>query len=391
MNKMLRVFVISSWYPTRVNPTLGNFNEKFAEAAALYHETIALHVCGDTSMKQKNELTSTTKDGVKTHVYYFRKRAGESMWDKLITWYKYMLYYHKLYKFAIKTYGKPHVVHLNILYPAGIIALLIRMLHGVPYVVSENWTGYLPAHKVHRNAAVRLLTRLIARKSAALLPVTDNLKQAMIAQGFKSKYQIVPNVTDTQYFYPAENRGAHDIKTILHVSSLVDDHKNITGILDVMARLWAVRKDFELHIVGDGDAAPHIAKAQQLGLFGTCVRFSGTMTPQEIAASMRQSDFFLLFSNYENLPCVIVEAFASGLPVVSTTAGGIAEHLTPDKGILLEPRDEHALFEACNTMLDTCRGYNQTMLHNYALEQFSYSSVGRKLGEIYINVSLVNN
>ena len=55
-NKKLNILFLSSWYPNRVLPTLGNFVQKHAEAVALYEHVIALYVCSDANNKQKFEV-----------------------------------------------------------------------------------------------------------------------------------------------------------------------------------------------------------------------------------------------------------------------------------------------------------------------------------------------
>jgi glycosyltransferase involved in cell wall biosynthesis len=101
---------------------------------------------------------------------------------------------------------------------------------------------------------------------------------------------------------------------------------------------------------------------------------------------MKESAFLLLFSNFENLPCVIVEAFAAGIPVVSTNVGGIKEHVDKSKGILINKGDEFALFEAINSMLDNKNSYIKSELADYAVANFSYNVVGKKYHDIYQKV-----
>ncbi|MDD3877428.1 MAG: glycosyltransferase [Bacteroidales bacterium] len=383
MTNQLKVLVLSSWYPTRVNATLGNFNEKFSEAIALYNQVEVIHVAADSNMREKIEYVLSENNTIKTHQYYFRKKEKENYIDKIIKAFRFFNIYRVAVSNFIKKEGKPNVVHLNILFPVGIIALFIRFRYGIPYVITENWTGYLPATRAKQNIFSLWISRRIALNASALLPVTLDLKKAMLHLGFYNNYFIVPNVTDIQHFNIEQTQNPRDKKIILHVSSLLDAHKNISGILNVVKQLSEIRSDFELHIVGDGDASSHIQKAKELNLLNNYVFFFGTMSTKEIAEKMKNADFFILFSNYENLPCVIVEAFASGLPVVSSTAGGIAEHLTPDKGLLMEPRDEKGLLALCNKMLDTFQTYDKIKLHQYALDNFSYESVGKKFTEIY--------
>ncbi len=385
MEQQLSVLIISGWYPNRTNPTLGNFNEKFAQSTALFNKVDVIHVVADPEMNFPVEYIDQEGDGVHAHYVYFRKRKHESVVDKVIKKLKYFWYYHKAFRrLKMRNGHKPNLVHVHVLYPAGLFALFLKWIYGIPYVVTEHWTGYLQQSFVKQPLMVRWLSRLVSRSASILVPVTSNLQQAMMEQGFRNKYQIVPNVVDARFFHPALSADTKkSVKRILHISSLKDDHKNIRGILRVIKQLSLLRNDFELNIVGDGDASPHIQYSGELQIYGSFVHFHGEMSPLQIAEIMRESDFFLLFSRYENLPCVLVEAFASGLPVVSSNVGGIEEHLTPDKGMLVASEDETALYAALNTMLDTYATYDRQALHTYALAHFSYHEVGKKLDKLY--------
>jgi L-malate glycosyltransferase len=385
-DKRHRILFLSSWYPNRLNPTDGNFNEKFAEAAAIYNDVAAIHVVADKDARAPLETDFYTRGGVKTYIWYFRKSNSGSLLSKLINGFKYLKYYLEAYRLTRKECGKPQLLHLNVLFPAGVVAFLFRWFFALPYVISEHWTGYLPANKVKQPEPVKWLSRLIARNASAIMPVTHNLKEAMILRGFDNRYVVVPNVVDVKYFYPLQKKEITGKKVILHVSHLKDDHKNVSGILRAIKKLSEKRNDFELKIVGDGDLKPHINYSKELGLNSDVVSFHGTMSTQEIAETMRHSDLFVLFSNYENLPCVIIEAFAAGLPVISTDVGGIREHLTPDKGRLITPKDESQLHDTIETLLDNLTSYHKEALHKYASENFSYERIGERFTQIYRSV-----
>jgi len=160
----------------------------------------------------------------------------------------------------------------------------------------------------------------------------------------------------------------------------------MTGILNVMNKLSRIRKDFSLHIISDGNQQPFIEKAMQLSLNDKFVFFHGAKKTMEVAEMMKRSDFLLLFSNYENLPCVIVEAYSCGLPVVSTDVGGISEHLTEKHGLLIKPGDEEALLHTLENMLDHVHEYDREFLHEYAEKNFSYENVGKKYFDVYSEI-----
>ena len=57
------------------------------------------------------------------------------------------------------------------------------------------------------------------------------------------------------------------------------------------------------------------------------IQIESKKTHDEIAIAMQQADCFVLFSNIENLPLVIIESMACGLPIITTDVGGISEHM----------------------------------------------------------------
>ena len=128
------------------------------------------------------------------------------------------------------------------------------------------------------------------------------------------------------------------------------------------------------------------ALAEKLGLLNTFVFFIGMKLKNELAQILRDADFFVLFSNYENLPCVLIESLACGIPVITTNTGGITEHISKEMGIVIEPKDELALESAINTMLDNHQKYDSSYLNKYAADHFSYRTVGLQFQKIYNTV-----
>ncbi|MFY9310421.1 MAG: glycosyltransferase [Bacteroidia bacterium] len=385
----LTVLFLSSWYPSRVMPTLGNFVQKHAEAVAIHSNVIALFACSDSGCKQPFEVVESTINNVYTvNVYY--KKVEHSI--PFIAQFQKLSRYLKAYKLGLETVEKKartiDVIHHNILYPAGIIAWYLKKTKGIPYVVSEHWTGYLAYKKTKINAFQKWVSKVVARNADLVLPVSEDLENAMKQQGLSANYEIVYNVTDTRLFYPSGDKPAERKIKFLHISTLDDAHKNISGMLEAVAALYTQRQDFEFWFVGDGDATPHIHTAKKLGIYNSVAFFDGTKTTQEVAELMRHSDCFVLFSNYENLPCVLIEAMASGLPVISSWVGGIPEHITEDFGLLVPPADIQALVSALAEMLEAIRQkkYDKKLLNDYARAYFSYESVSQRIHEVYRQV-----
>jgi glycosyltransferase involved in cell wall biosynthesis len=105
-----------------------------------------------------------------------------------------------------------------------------------------------------------------------------------------------------------------------------------------------------------------------------------------VAQAYQEADFLVMFSNYENLPCVIVEAFASGVPVLSTNVGGIPEILSTKRGIMIHPGDEDALLQGMNSLLDHSNEYNHEAIRAYAIEHFAAQNIGQQIFDVYQTV-----
>lgn len=128
--------------------------------------------------------------------------------------------------------------------------------------------------------------------------------------------------------------------------------KGVPVLLEAFARCHAVFPDARLTLIGDGPARPALeARARDLGL-GDAVRFAGYLGQEEVAAELARADLFALPSFAEGVPVVLMEAMASGLPVLSTAITGIPE-LVEDgvSGRLVLPGDVDAFAEAMQALL----------------------------------------
>ena len=95
---------------------------------------------------------------------------------------------------------------------------------------------------------------------------------------------------------------------------------------------------------------------------------------------------FVLFSNIEGSPCVILEAMACGLPIIATETGGIGERVTDETGILLQIGDEQGLVEAMNYMIDNKHKYDPSVIRQKIVEKCSVEAVGKAIVTVYEEV-----
>ena len=375
----MNILHLLSWFPTPDDPTLGNFCVRMIDALPKDCHSVILSVCDGKNMKKSFEVKEI-EGAHHTHVQiYIRSPKINAVRKlKMLRMYQYGLNYIK------KHYFNPDLIHLHVTYPLGQVALLWKKLFGYKYVLTEHWTIYQPQNKDVLVGGLKKKIVKIANNASLIMPVSFDLQRCMEGHGVKNRFKVIYNLVNTDIFRLGEAKTEQK-KRILHISTLRDEAKNFSGILRTIEQLKKQRNDFELHVIHDYEAPEFKAFVKEHHL-SDCVIFHGKKTSAEVAEAYQSADFFVLFSNFENLPCVIVEAFASGVPVLSTAVGGIAEILSPERGILIPQSDEDALLQGMNQMLDHSSEYDREAIREYAIKTFAAQNIGQQIFKEYKNV-----
>ncbi|MEE4256862.1 MAG: glycosyltransferase [Bacteroidales bacterium] len=381
MDQKLNILFLASWYPSRINPFNGNFVQRHAKAVSEFCNVTVLHACSDPGLAQKYEIVSRENDGIHEVLVYYRKvRHNIPLVSPLKKYIRSNKALKKGFK-EVQSIQKTELVHLNVTFPAGLFALHLKKRHDLQYVITEHWTIFLDSDPGAFPGFTKNLVKKILKGASMICPVSHDLEKAIKRYAPDKQYMVVNNVVNTQLFGIRE--PGNKKKRIVHVSTLNEDQKNISGILRSVKALSPKRNDFEILIVGDGDTEPHIMYARSIGLSEDIFEFRGKQPIEKIAEIMQGSDIFLLFSNYENLPCVIIEAHASGLPVISTDVGGISEMINEENGVLIPKADETALVSELDKMLDRLGKYDRKSIRDEAVAKYSYSVIGKQFYDIY--------
>lgn len=357
---------IPSWFPDAEKPLNGNFILRQIEAVGHDSEAILLrHASPD--------FEYSIPENVHFHpIHCSQKRKLPAQ-------------YISEFQNLIKKYGRPDAIHLHVALPLGPIAAFLARKHNIPLIVSEHWSIYQPMNrsllKSHQRCALRYTYKNAAHVTAVSQNLLDNIV-ATVRIAAKKPNTVVGNVVNTDIFSLKPALPIRSKKQILHVSTLDNDAKNIMGILRAVDALSQRRNDFELNIVHDFRNILAETYVRERGL-DSVVHFLGQKTSMEIASLLQNSDFFLLFSNYENQPCVLLESFCTGTPAIATPVGGIPEITNKDNAVLVTPKDESQLIEKMEFMLDNTDNYQSKNIRNQALEICSPKIIGKKWMDIY--------
>lgn len=376
--KRLKVLVIPAWYPSERNPVVGIFVKEYAKATSLYNDVVVLYGEGiDRSVRGIYRIEDNVEDGLRTLRLRYRK-----FFIPKTSYFIYLWGMFAAFRKLIHEGFRPDVIHAHV-YLAGVAAVLLGERHGIPVVISEHFTGF-PRRTVH--GLQRLMAKFAFQRASLVCPVSEDLKRHIESYGIRARFRVVPPVVNASLFSPgggtSVNRGEDDRKRMLLVA-LLDPKKGVPYLLEALVHLRKRRDDFVLDVVGDGPSrAEYEELANKLGL-ANIVRFYGLKTKQEVAEFMQRCDFFVLSSEWENLPSVLIEAMASGLPIVATGVGGIPEIINEEIGILVPPKEVEALAKAVDYMLDHYQDYSAKGIVQYALERFSYEAIGSHLNKVY--------
>jgi glycosyltransferase involved in cell wall biosynthesis len=224
---------------------------------------------------------------------------------------------------------RPDVVYAHMLVPAGLTAALACR---APLVVTAHGQD---VHNVGRVPGVRAATRLVARRAAALIAVSDWLRRELEAKvpEARGKTEVVDCGVDLDRFTPRP-RPAGDGPAFLCVGSL-SERKNVVRLADAFARLG----EGTLTFAGDGPLRSALA-----GRPG--VRLLGAVRHDDVPALLAACDVYCQPSLVEPFGQAVLEALACGRPVVATRVGGPPELVPPGAGVLVDPLDGGGLVAA---------------------------------------------
>lgn len=238
--------------------------------------------------------------------------------------------------------------------PSGPIGLYLRKRYHIPYVIRFGG-GDIPGAQKRFSIIYKILAPVIRRiwKNAdALVANSEVLKQRALA--FEDRYpvDIIPNGVNNAFF--TNNRkgcsqeGKNVRVNILFVSRLIRG-KGLQYIIPHMEKInRACEPEIYLTIVGDGPYREELERITREEKVSSYVSFEGKKNKQELYSYYSNADLFILPSESEGMPNVVLEAMAMGLPVIMTPCGGSRELIEGNGQIVPIESFVDAMIALCN-------------------------------------------
>jgi len=270
-------------------------------------------------------------------------------------------------------------------WPSGLVGHGLR--RSIPYVVSlrgSDVPGYNTRLRWLDPLVFRHVVRRVWRDAAAVVSVSGNLRDLALKTTSQVPIEVIRNGVDVSRFSPPE-AGRPATLTVLFVGRLIP-RKGARHLVDAFAEL--VRgggAEARLVLAGDGPQRDVLeAQCRQSGV-SHCVDFRGVVPRADMPALLREASLLVLPAYEEAMPNAVLEAMASGLPIVTTPTG--ARELLDGNGFVVERGAADPLREAlARYVADPALLERHGSRSREIAEKLSWSQVARRYRELYVRV-----
>lgn len=240
------------------------------------------------------------------------------------------------------THHPDHILaHFSL--PAGAVARNIWLTCNFPYSVVLHGSD-VPGYQNHRFGLLYPLTRKwirsVWKNAAHVIAVSHSLKQLALASWPNGSIDAIPNGVDFSRFQSLGKRArqvSSDWKNVVVIAQLIE-RKGIQHLLSALSRMQTSDLgNMRLNIYGTGPYESRLKSMTRELKLDTWVTFHGLAPYESIPDILADADLFVLPTLQEAMPLTLMEAMASGCPIISTDAGGIPSIVENGKEGLLVP------------------------------------------------------
>lgn len=242
--------------------------------------------------------------------------------------------------------------------------------------------------------------RLFEHPELRAVIVNSNMVRAEILSRFRiteSKIRTIYNGVDLERFHPEHRitlgkqmREEHGVSPDIHLALFLGSGFERKGLRQAIRALARTGPDTRLWVVGKGDDGRYLNIAQRLGVASRVVFFGGRHDVERFYAA---ADFFVFPTLYDPFPSVVLEALASGLPVITTAQCGAAEIIEhgTDGYVLADPGESDSLAAYMNELSVVKKRSVMSGLARRKAENFPWQRTVDEMLDLYRQLAPLNN
>lgn len=371
----MRVLLLSDWYPAGADDVAGVFVREHALALAeAGHEVAVLHLAAPARGMGAPRLRAVADAQPPLTRFTHGRAPGLGMALKLVAGEL------GLARLLLRRGFRPELVHAHE-FGAGLVGVSLARELRVPAVISEHLSLFALGGV---GGAARLIARRAFAAADVVCPPSATLRDALIAGGYRARFEVVPNPVDSDLFRPAASRAprAAEERARIVVVAALRPVKGIDLLIEAVALLARERRDFTVEVIGDGPQREALAALIRRRGVGDQLRLAGAAARESVARRLQAADFAVVPSRFETFSVAAAEAQACGLPIVAAAVGALPERVR-EHGLLCRPEDPADLAAAIGTMLDGHRGYDRELIAADARARYGRAAVGARWTALY--------
>ncbi|MHC4171647.1 MAG: glycosyltransferase family 4 protein [Planctomycetota bacterium] len=262
--------------------------------------------------------------------------------------------------------------------------LCYRSANKLPYIISLRGSD-VPGYNIRLGLDYKLMAGLFRRiwSGAALVVANSNgLRELALEFMPALDIRVIPNGVDTEKFRPSEEQTLTKPIQALTVCRLIS-RKRIDLLIRAVARAKELGLDVQLNIAGHGNLMEQLRRlADELNIADS-VAFMGAVLAEQMPQLYRDNDILVMSSAHEGMSNAMLEAMASGLPIITTRCEGV-EELVVDNGLVVEQANAEQIAKAIRKIADDRQAHKQmSIAARRQAEKFGWSKVALSYIEQY--------
>jgi len=294
----------------------------------------------------------------------------------------------------------PDIIHIHHPFVLSMPAIMYAEKLGIPKILTihtqyERYAYYVsPVPQVITNEAIKMIVASFASKVDVVTTPSESMKKLISRYNIKKEIVVIPNAIDLNIFQEKDEQACKKIREqleltpedviLLYVGRLSLE-KNIDKIIKSLALIKEKNIDkVKLVLVGEGTAMNQLnSMVKSLGL-QQHVKFVGAVDSEIVKSYYQISDLFTFTSTSETFGMVIIEAMASGLPVLAVRAPGAVDIITDGfDGMLVE--DDVFEFAACLELLIKNKDLRKRLAKGafYTAQRYSIDNISDQMLNLY--------
>jgi len=326
-------------------------------------------------IEQFSENITIHKVGIhKKHLHFWRK-------IEVIEW----LLRAKFHYRRLLRENQYDLAHAFFGFPTG--WLCYRTANKLPYIISLRGSD-VPGQHARLQLEYKILApvfRGIWRNAAALVACSEGLKDRALRFLPSVLIDVIPNGVETDRFYPAQSGVVASKLRLLTVGRL-SATKRVEMLVDAVEILHTDGVNLHLTIAGGGQLEPQLKEIISGRNLGEIIQIAGRIDPENMPQVYRESDIFVSATVQEGMSNAMLEAMASGLPIVTTRCEGVEELIT-DNGVIVEGANAEEIARAIRLLADKPQAQRKmAVAARSRAERFGWNDVALSYIEQYRKV-----